>query len=301
VVIDVYEQIEEISGVAARKDELLSLHTTFGVGGPCDLMVWVSNVEALREVIALVRTHSLPLMLLGNGSNMLVRDGGIPGVVMRLAGDFGAVKVEGEHITAGAGAGLADVVGKATSQGVCGLDFLAGIPGTVGGAVATNAGSRDVWVSHRLIELRVLAPDLREIELGEGDVEFGYRHCSLDREWIVTGAVLSGYPCSVEEARRGVEDHLGRRRTTQPVGEATAGCVFKNPPGDSAGRMIDEVGLKGHRVGGAQISTLHANWIVNTGGATAGEILDLIGVIMRQVRDRYGTDLELEIGVVGKD
>ncbi len=299
--IDIYEQIGEISGVAARKDELLSLHTTFGVGGPCDLMVWASNAQALKEVLALVRTHSTPLTLLGNGSNILVRDGGVPGVVLRLAGDFAAVGVEGEHIISGAGAGLADVVGKATSQGICGLDFLAGIPGTVGGAVATNAGSKDVWVSHRLVELRVLAPDLREIELGEGDVEFGYRHCSLDREWIVTGAVLSGYSCSVEEARQGIEDHLGRRRATQPIGEATAGCVFKNPPGDSAGRMIDEVGLKGYRVGGAQISTLHANWIVNTGGGTAGEILDLIDTIQRQVRERYGTDLELEIGIVGRD
>ena len=299
--IDVYEQIEEISGVAARKDELLSLHTTFGVGGPCDLMVWVSNVDALKEVVTLARTHSLSVMLLGNGSNMLVRDGGVPGVVIRLAGDFGAVTVRGEHIAAGAGAGLADVIGRATSHGICGLDFLAGIPGTVGGAVATNAGSRDVWVSHRLIGLKVVGPDLREIELGEGEVEFGYRYCGLDREWIVTGAVLSGYPCSVEEARRGVEEHLGRRRATQPVGEATAGCVFKNPPGDSAGRMIDEVGLKGQRVGGAQISTLHANWIVNTGGATAGEILDLIDIVKKQVGERYGTDLELEIGIVGKD
>jgi UDP-N-acetylmuramate dehydrogenase len=301
VVIDVYEQIEGISGVAAMKDELLSLHTTFRVGGPCDLMVWVSNAEALKEVVTLAHTHSLPVTLLGNGSNMLVRDGGISGVVVRLAGDFGTIIVEGEHIVAGAGAGLADVVGRATSQGICGLDFLAGIPGTVGGAVVTNAGSSNVWVSHRLVELKVLGPDLREIELGEGDVGFGYRHCSLDREWIVTEAVLSGYPCSVEEARRGVEEHLGRRKATQPVGEATAGCVFKNPPGDSAGRMIDEVGLKGHRVGGAQISTLHANWIVNTGGATTGEILDLIDIVKRRVGDRYGTDLELEIGIVGRD
>jgi UDP-N-acetylmuramate dehydrogenase len=300
-VIDVFGRIEEIDGVAARKDELLSLHTTLGVGGPCDLMVWVSNLRALKEVVGLVRTHSLPLMLLGRGSNVLVRDGGIPGVVLRLAGDFCNVGVEGRHVTAGAGAALADVVGKATSQGICGLDFLAGIPGTAGGAVATNAGSRDVWTSHRLVELGVLAPDLREFSLGGGDVEFGYRHCGLDRDWIVTGVVLSGYPCSVEEARQGVEDHLGRRRVTQPVGEATAGCIFKNPPGDSAGRMIDEAGLKGRRAGGAQISTLHANWIVNTGGATAGEILGLVDLIVEQVRQRYGTDLELEIGVVGRD
>jgi UDP-N-acetylmuramate dehydrogenase len=300
-VIDVYQQIEEIGGVAAREDELLSLHTTLRVGGPCDLMAWVSNLEGLKEVITRARTHSLPMTLLGNGSNLLVRDGGIPGVVIRLADDFRTVTVDGERIAAGAGAGVAEVVGKATSHGVCGLEFLAGIPGTVGGAVAMNAGSGEVWVSHRLVELRVLTPDLLERELSEGDVEFGYRSCGLAPGWIVTGAVLAGYLCSVEEARRGVEDHLDRRKATQPIGEATAGCVFKNPPGDSAGRMIDEVGLKGHRIGGAQVSTLHANWIVNTGGATAREILDLIDLIVERVRDRYGTELELEINVVGRD
>jgi UDP-N-acetylmuramate dehydrogenase len=300
-VVDVYELIEGLDGVAAREDELLSLHTTFGVGGPCDLMVWVSNAEALKEVVTLVRTHSVPVVLLGNGSNLLVRDGGIPGVVLRLADDFRVIDVEGSKVSAGAGAGLAEVVGRATSQGVCGLDFLAGIPGTVGGAVATNAGSRDVWVSHRLVAINVLAPDLKEVVLAEGDVEFGYRRCSLDREWIITGAVLAGYPGSVEEARRGVENHLDGRRATQPSGLATAGCVFKNPPGDSAGRMIDEVGMKGHRVGGAQVSTLHANWIVNTGGATASEILALIDLIVERVKERYGSELELEIGVLGKD
>ena len=137
---DVYEQIEEIGGVAARTDELLSLHTTFGVGGPCDLMVSVSNLEALKEVVRLVRTHSLPMMMLGRGSNVLVRDGGISGVVFTLADEFRNVSIEGAHITAGAGAGLAELVSKATSRGICGLEFLAGIPGTVGGAVATNAG-----------------------------------------------------------------------------------------------------------------------------------------------------------------
>lgn len=299
--IDIYEQIEETNGVAARKDELLSLHTTFGVGGPCDLMVWVSNLDALKEVITVVRTHSIPMTLLGNGSNILVRDGGIPGVVLLLADDFSSVEVDGERVEAGAGAAVADLVGRATSQGICGLEFLAGIPGTVGGAVATNAGSGDVWLSHRLILLRALAPDLRQVELGEGDVDFAYRHCGLDREWVVTGAVLAGYRGSVEEARRGVEENLDRRRATQPTGAATAGCVFKNPAGDSAGRIIDKAGLKGYSIGGAQVSDVHANWILNTGGATAREILDLIDLIMERVKDKYGITLELEIDVVGED
>jgi UDP-N-acetylmuramate dehydrogenase len=117
----------------------------------------------------------------------------------------------------------------------------------------------------------------------------------------VTEALLAGFACSVEEARQGVEEHLSRRKATQPAGEATAGCVFKNPPGDAAGRMIEEVGLKGFRVGGAQVSTIHANWIVNTGGATAKEILDLVKEIQTRVADRYGTELELEINVIGRD
>jgi UDP-N-acetylmuramate dehydrogenase len=301
VVTEVYEEIEGLDGVAARENELLSLHTTLGVGGPCDLMVWVSNLEALRRVLSLVRMHSLPLTVLGNGSNILVRDGGLPGVVLRLAGDFSSVSVEGDRLSAGAGVGVAEVVGKATAGGICGLEFLAGIPGTMGGAVATNAGSRDTWVSHRLVTLKALSPDLRDAELARDDVDFSYRHCGLDREWIVTGALLAGRACSVDEARRGVEDHLDRRRATQPVGEATAGCIFKNPPGDSAGRMIDAAGLKGRAIGAARISTLHANWIVNTGGATAREILDLIDLITGSVKKAFGVELDLEISIVGRN
>ena len=177
------------------------------------------------------------------------------------------------------------------------MDFLAGIPGTIGGAVATNAGSKDVWLSHRLVELRVLAPDLREIEFGEGDVEFGYRHCGLDREWIVTGAVLAGYRCSVEEARRGVEEHLGLRRASQPIGEATAGCVFKNPPGQSAGALIDRAGLKGLQVGGAKVSDKHANFIVAQKGCKSADVLRLMDAIQERVREQFDIELAPEIEI----
>lgn len=299
--VDVFEQIEKIEGVAARKDELLSLHTTFGVGGPCDLMVWVSDRAALKEVLQVARNHSIPTIVLGNGSNVLVRDGGISGVVIRLVDDFTAIDVRGNHIRAGGGVNLAEVVSTATSSGIGGLEFLAGIPGTLGGAVVTNAGSGDTWVSHRLVEVSLLTQDLREIELGEGDVTFGYRTSGIKDGWVVLEVALAGFACPVEAARQGVEEHLSRRKATQPAGESTAGCVFKNPAGDVAGRMIEEVGLKGFRVGGAQISEVHANWIVNTGGATAREILDLIDEIRKRVRDHYGTELELEIKVIGRD
>jgi UDP-N-acetylmuramate dehydrogenase len=300
-VTDVFEEIDQIAGIAARKDELLSLHTSFAVGGPCDLMVWVSDIDALKRLLALAKTHSLPVMALGNGSNVLVRDGGVGGVVIRLVDDFATIEAEGEHIHAGAGASLAETVSKATSSGIGGLEFLAGIPGTVGGAVVTNAGSRDVWVSSRLVELGVLTDDLTARRLSPGDLGFGYRHSGIDKTWIVTDVLLAGYRCEVEEARHKVEEYLNMRRTTQPTGENTAGCVFKNPPDDAAGRVIDHAGLKGSRKGGAEISMIHGNWVVNTGGATAGEILDLINETRDKVQDEYGIDLELEINVIGRD
>ncbi|MGD8628785.1 MAG: UDP-N-acetylmuramate dehydrogenase [bacterium] len=298
---DVIENLESIDGVIARKDELLSMHTTFGVGGPCDLMLWVSNRVALRQVLQIARSHSIPVTLLGRGSNVLVKDGGIDGVVIRLAGEFAAIEIKENRIRAGGGTGLAEVVSKATSSGIGGLDFLAGIPGTVGGAVITNAGSGDTWLSHRTLQVSLLTDDLREVELEEGDMGFGYRTSGIGADLVVLEVLLAGSLSSVEEARRGVEEHLSRRRTTQPAGESTAGCVFKNPPGNAAGRMIDEIGMKGFNIGGARISTVHANWIVNTGGATAGEIISLIEEIRRRVREHYGTDLELEIRVLGRD
>ncbi len=298
---DVIEQLESIEGVVARKDELLSLHTTFGVGGPCDLMLWVSSRAALKQVLQLSKSHSIPVTMLGKGSNVLVRDGGIDGIVIRLSGDFNAIEVRDSHIRAGGGASLAEVVGKATAAGIGGLDFLAGIPGTVGGAVITNAGSGDTWLSHRTLQVSLLTDDLREVEMEEGDVGFGYRTSGIGKGVVVMQVLLAGSRSSVEQARQGVEAHLSRRRTTQPAGEATAGCVFKNPPGDVAGRMIDEIGMKGYSIGGARVSTVHANWILNTGKATAGEILSLIAEIKERVHEHYGTDLELEIRVLGRD
>lgn len=298
---DVIEEIEQIAGVAVRKDELLSLHTSFAVGGPCDLMVWVPNVDALKKILGLAKTHSLPAMILGNGSNVLVRDGGIDGVVIRLADEFTAIEIDGEQITAGAGAGLGELVNRATAAGIGGLEFLAGIPGTVGGAAVTNAGARDVWVSNRLVEIALLTSELKQMVFKARDLRFGYRSSGIDEGWVVTGVGLAGYRCPVGDARQKVEEYLEMRRNTQPAGEHTAGCVFKNPPGDAAGRMIDRAGLKGYRVGGAEVSTVHANWVINAGGATAGDILSLIEEVRDKVRVEYAVELELEIKVIGND
>ncbi len=298
---DIGEIIERIPGVAVRKDELLSLHTTLGVGGPCDLMVWVSDAPALAEVIGAATTEDLPFMVLGSGSNVLVRDGGIEGIVIRLTGDFARIEVDSCRIRAGAGADLAGVVSAATAAGVGGFEFLGGVPGTVGGAVAGNAGTADEWISRRIAELDVLDDGRRARTVAAAGFEFGYRRAAIPAGWVITGAVLAGYAADVESVRRTVEDRLEARRRSQPVGERTAGCVFKNPADVPAGKLIDEAGLKGLEVGGARVSTLHSNFIVNTGGATAREILELIQIVRKRVEDSYGTNLELEIKVIGRN
>jgi UDP-N-acetylmuramate dehydrogenase len=296
---DILEKLDGIVGLAVRERELLSLHTTFGVGGPCDLMVWVSTRVALREVLALARAEGIPTFVLGKGSNVLVGDGGINGIVLRLADQLALIEVAGRKIRAGAGANLGDVVSKATSGGIGGLEFLAGIPGTVGGAAVANAGAKDVWFGHRLVELTLLDDTLRERKLRPREIGFGYRTSGIVADWVVVEATLEGHASTVDQARHEVEAYLERRRETQPVGERSAGCIFRNPPGESAGRLIELAGLKGHSVGGAQVSPIHANFIVNTGGATAREILELAERVRSEVKAVAGVDLEMEISTVG--
>jgi len=300
-VTDVYETIEKIPGVAVRKDELLSLHTTLGVGGPCDLMVWISEIPALALVIEMGKAEGFPFMVLGSGSNVLVRDGGVEGMVLKLTGDFAKIGVDSGKISAGAGAALSNVVSAATAAGIGGFEFLSGIPGSVGGAVAGNAGSADDWISQRLTELRLLDEAREEKTLAASAIEFGYRTAAIPAGHIVTGALMSGFSTDVESVRHMVEKRLEARRLAQPVGERTAGCVFKNPDCGPAGKLIDEAGLKGMKIGGARVSTVHANYLINTGEATAREMQELIQVVRTRVRESYGVDLELEIKLIGRN
>ncbi len=297
----VFKELEEIAGLVVRKDELMSLHTTLAIGGPCEFMLWISTKEMLKKVISIANRYQIPFMILGNGSNLLVRDGGIPGFVIRLVGEFNTLDVEGTSIRGGAGVGLGEIVNCATSRGICGLEFLAGIPGTLGGAIATNAGAKDLWISDRLKEIKVISDTLDELVLKPWDLSFSYRSSGILESWIVTEATIAGNPCTVDAARSEVQRYLDMRRRTQPIGEKTAGCIFKNPPGDAAGRLIEKAGFKGMRKGAAQVSTIHANWIVNTGGATARQVIDLIDEIRAGVKDLFGVDLDLEIKIVGKE
>jgi UDP-N-acetylmuramate dehydrogenase len=286
-----------------RFDCSMDEHTTLRVGGKADALCSVKGLPELRELLLCLRTEQIPSMVIGKGSNLLVKDGGFPGVMIRLEGDLAVIERSGEDKTllfAGGGVSLAHLLSFCQQEGVGGLEFLAGIPGTVGGAVAMNAGA---WG-------RDMAGIVQEIELmtGEGNLnrkdrsglDFSYRHLGIRPGSVIVRAglrVREENPLKISSA---VAANLKEKKAKQPLEYPSAGSVFKNPPNDHAGRLIDSAGLKGARVGGAMISEKHANFIVNAGGAKAADILSLAALARERVREKTGIDLELEIIVVGQ-
>lgn len=259
-------------------------------------LVIASTEEAVAEVAGICRGSGLPLLVLGNGSNMLVADSGFPGVVLMMAGELAETVIEGEAIAAGAGAMLVSVTSAAIKARLVGLEFAVGIPGTVGGAVMTNAGTSAGSTAGALERVDVMETDGSRKSLEEfADV---YRSALVPETDIVLRAVFKGRGAgagSVEEAYAAARR---RRSKTQPGG-ASAGSVFKNPAGMSAGRLIDEAGLKGACVGAARVSEVHANFIVNDGCASAADILALMAKVSREVEAAHGVRLEPEVKIIG--
>jgi len=307
----------------------MSSHTSFRIGGPADLLVTAHDVDELLAVLGCCRRENVPLLVLGRGTNLLVRDGGIRGAVLRLAGGFTELSFDGETVRAGAAVSVSSLAREAGRRGLTGLEFAIGIPGTVGGAIVMNAGAygsemRNVveWVEAVVPGTPLDAmptgdrpardhpPDCAARDGGGQDrvirapsdrLDFGYRTSRPGREgWIVTAAGLrlaTGDPARIAALEK---DYTARRRARQPLDFPSAGSVFKRPEGHYAGPLIQDAGCKGLRVGGAEVSTLHANFIVNRGGATAADVLALIEEVRRRVRDRCGMWLETEIRVVGE-
>jgi len=219
--------------------------------------------------------------------------------VIVLGRDFKRYAADGTVLRAGAGAILAAVLREAYSRGLAGLEFTAGIPGTVGGALVMNAGSRDEWIDSCVETVTLWVPGTGLTVLYGHEVAWGYRESGISTRGIVLECTLGLKAGDVERVRRTIDSRLRMRRTSQPVGTANAGSVFVNPPGDSAGRLIEACGLKGLRRGGAEVSSVHANFIVNAGGATANDVLGLVGDVREAVNDKYGVWLEPEIKVIG--
>ena len=286
-------------GTLVRLREPLAPHTTLRVGGAADCYVQPRGEEDLAKVVRFCNESGIPLFLLGRGSNLLIRDGGIRGVVVSLADEaFGRIERMKERLWCGAGAKLRAVAQAAREGGLGGLEFFEGIPGTVGGALRMNAGAMGAWTYEVVESVRLMDRRGRITERRRESLDVGYRQGRELGEQIGLAAGLWGRlePRErIEERRRGCNQ---RRWSSQPAG-ASAGCVFKNPAALPAGRLIDELGLKGCRVGAAVVSAVHANFIVNLGGATASDVLALIEVVRERARSERGVELETEVEIVG--
>ncbi len=289
------------AGVTVVDDAPLARKTWWRVGGPADGYADVGRLDALRRVMALAG-DGLPVFVMGNASNLLVSDRGIRGLVIRLVDELAAVSAEGEPptLTVGGGAKLMTLVGRAGREGWTGLEALAGVPGTLGGAIRMNAGTRLGEISDVVRDVRVVLPggDLRDLPRDE--LGFAYRTSVLPEGAVVASARLLTSGGDAAESREKVAEHLEYRARTQPVDLPTCGSTFRNPPGDSAGRLIEAAGLKGLRIGGAEVSPKHANFVANMGGATAADIDAVIREIQRRVWESAGIELHPEVHRAGE-
>jgi UDP-N-acetylmuramate--L-alanine ligase/UDP-N-acetylenolpyruvoylglucosamine reductase len=284
-----------------RRNEPLAKKTTLRVGGPADWYVEPASETDLATVLRFCGERQIPITILGRGSNLLIRDGGIRGVVICFAGEaFSRVEVNGERLHCGAGVKLKTVSVEARRHGLTGLEFLEGIPGSVGGALRMNAGAMGSWIFEVVDSIRFIdyAGNIQGRKSSEVYVE--YRGCPLFKDHIALGAVLKGQPAPKETIALRMQSFSEKRWDTQPAAPS-AGCIFKNPAQIPAGRLIDELGLKGIRVGGAVVSDLHGNFIVNDRNATARDVLNLIEIIKDRAKSARGIDLETEVQIIGDD
>ncbi|MGH2454007.1 MAG: UDP-N-acetylmuramate dehydrogenase [bacterium] len=283
-----------------RAAEPLWKHVSMRIGGPADLLVIPRTLEELRQTALFLFERGIAFITLGQGSNVLIADAGIRGVVVKVGKGIDHARFEGARVTVEAGFGLPHLAQEAARRGLAGLEFAAGIPASVGGAVVMNAGAHGHAMAEVTERVRVIDSE------GEGDLDraalgFSYRTSSLQRRpAVMLEATLGLTPVPAEEVRRRMEAWLAQRNATQPIGPPSSGCIFRNPEGDHAGRLIDLAGGKGMAVGDAVVSEIHANYIVNRHRAAAADVLALIAQVRERVRQRAGADLELEIKVLGE-
>lgn len=282
-------------------DEPMSRHTTFRIGGPADLYVTVSTPEQLVDLRRLAADNDVPVQLIGNGSNLLVSDEGIRGIVVRLDGEFCEVEYIGDDtIRAGAGASLSNLCLTALEQGLTGMEFAWGIPGTIGGAAFMNAGAYGGEMKDVVTEVEYITADGYIDTLTNEQCGFEYRGSIFQQsDCVVTAVTVKLKDGNADEIKATMDDILGRRKSKQPLDMPSAGSTFKRPEGHFAGGLIEQCQLKGCSVGGAQVSEKHAGFVVNKGGATCQDVLDLIKHIQKTVLEQTGVELECEVKAIG--
>ncbi|MFQ5658068.1 MAG: UDP-N-acetylmuramate dehydrogenase [Candidatus Methylomirabilales bacterium] len=289
----------QISGLVVY-GEPLGKYTSFGLGGPADVMVFPQGLEDVQAALSLCRQDGMPYLVLGGGSNLLVRDGGFRGMVLHIGGVFLHLEADEGRVRAGAGVRLSRLVAFCSKLALAGMESLAGVPGTIGGAVRGNAGAFGGSISDHLTAVRLVTREGNECLLARDRLEFSYRRSLLPEGCVVFETAYELTPGDPVQIRRRVSETLLQRNRQQPVEWRSAGSVFQNPPGDYAGRLVEKAGLKGVRIGGACISPKHGNFIINLGGATAADILALVDLMRDRVREELGVELELEVRVVGE-
>ena len=296
---------EYIESVFEKQDiyfqEPMSRHTSFRTGGEADCLLQIRNVEQLQKILSYLRRTGNEYFLLGNGTNLLVSDRGYQGFVLQIGGGLSGISVEGEKIRVQAGALLSKTAKAAMDAGLAGMEFASGIPGSVGGGIVMNAGAYDGEMKQIVEQVTVLNEDGELMELDCDTMEFGYRTSVIrNRPFVVVEALLSLQKGDPEQILAKMADFAQRRRAKQPLEYPSAGSTFKRPEGYFAGKLIMDSGMRGRRVGGAQVSEKHCGFIVNTGNATSEDVAELMIEVQERVKERFGVMLEPEIVKLGK-
>ena len=296
------ELAEHVSrAMMIRRNESLAKHTTLRVGGPADVYVEPASEEDLAGVVKFCNEHDLPFFVIGRGSNLLVRDGGVRGVVICLAhASFSRIEISGERLHCGAGAKLKNVAVEAKRNGLSGVEFLEGIPGSVGGALRMNAGAMGGATFEAVESVRFMDHAGKIQERSRAGMPVEYRCCPLLKNHIALGVVFKCRPAPHGEIEQRMKAFNEKRWESQPAAPS-AGCTFKNPEKIPAGKLIDELGLKGTRAGGAVVSAEHGNFIVNDGNATARDVLELIAILKQRAKKERGIDLHMEVEIIGEE
>lgn len=283
-------------------DEPMSRHTTFRVGGPADFFVTPKAKEEVRDVICICKEAGMPYYIIGNGSNLLVSDAGYRGVIVQIYKEMNEVKVEGDLVKAQAGALLSGIAAKALGAELSGFEFASGIPGTIGGACVMNAGAYGGEMKDVLESVTALTGEGKIIELGRNELELGYRTSVIAKKgYIVLGAVLKLERGDGEKIKTYMDELKEKRVTKQPLEYPSAGSTFKRPEGYFAGKLIEDAGLRGFQVGGAQVSEKHCGFVINRNHATAADIMELMRQVQIRVKENSGVDLEPEVKRLGDE
>ncbi len=301
-----YRDLERAFGERAERDAPMSERINFRVGGPADMLVAPTDVVGLQTLFRLIDGTGVPIFILASGTNLVVRDGGIRGVVIDMTRGFDELEFSpgpdgATHLRVGAARQVRDVVEACAERSLAGMEWGAGIPGTVGGGIKGNAGTRDGDFAGTLVEVAMVHPGGEHRVYARDELRFEYRGLAMDRPFIVVRALLRLRDGDGAAIRKAIDDMIAWRYQRQPYEMPSAGSIFKNPDHAPAGRLIDQAGLKGTRVGNAMVSDVHTNFIVNLGGARAADIIELIGIVKARVLEVHGVELKTEVILVGED